>query len=357
MTTTGDATLTTLDIDGEGEAAGAAYGEACRALIADHRELVVERLVGGHDLALDDLRTTALRYREATVAAHPDLAAEVDGVARGAGLPVAESWMLQLRAELTPGEGELTPECTSLALTGSASGSAGTLAAQNLDLPPAYQPLLVLLRRWLPGDRIVLTLTPAGQIGQHGINDAGVAVLANFLRCAGWQVGVPRYLLSRIALAQRTREAALRAVERTRRASPRNLLIADRDGATSLETVPSATARVEPDATGRLLHTNHFLSELRGAETASPTWLRNSRRRLWRLGVLLGGERPVSVGDLRRILADRDGAPDAICHQPGDADEDYATVASTIADTAARRLWIAIGPPDVSEHRPYDVFA
>ena len=49
------------------------------------------------------------------------------------------------------------------------------------------------------------------------MNEHGVAV-ANFLHTDGWRVGVP-HLLTRIALAERTREAALAAVTRTQRAS------------------------------------------------------------------------------------------------------------------------------------------
>lgn len=351
---TAPAELQLVDVEGEGLAAGRAYGEACRDRIAEHLEGVLARLSGVHGVALARAHEHALRYRAATARAHPELAAEVDGVAQGANLTPPAGWVLQLRAELSQGVGA-APECTSLAVTGSASAAGGTLAGQNLDLPPSYRDLLVLLRRRPLDGPPLLTVTPAGQIGQHGLNATGVAVFANFLVCDGWRVGVPRYLLSRLALAARTRQAAMLAVERTRRGSPRNLLVADPHGVVDVEATPTASARLHP-RDGRLAHTNHFLSRLRGHERADADWLRNSRHRLARVNALLAdAEQPLGVDDLARILRDREGAPDAVCHVPGEGREELSTVASTIAETAERRLWVAVGAPHSAPYRPYDV--
>lgn len=346
--------VTVLHVRGTGEDAGQAYGRACRDLVQRHLARVLERLSREHEMSATEAYSRALPYRAHTARTHPHLAAEVDGVSAGAGLPLAAAWVLQLRAELAHGVAAV-PECTTVAVTGAASATGATVAGQNVDLPSAYADILVVLRREVPGRPTLMTLTPAGQIGHHGMNDAGVVVLANFLHSDGWRVGTPRYLLTRIALAEHSRTAAVAAVERTERASPRNVLIADDTGATALETTPTDAARVD-SAGGLLTHTNHYVSRLADQDTADEPWLRNSRRRLRRVTALLSAaEKPVGVPQIAAALRDRDGAPDAICHLRADDDIDYATVASTIADTRHRRLWIALGPPHEAEYRPYDV--
>ena len=178
--------LIVVDVPGAGRAAGRGYGEACRALIRDHHERVMRRLRNQRGLGADAAYRLALPYRAATAAEHPDLADEVDGVAEGADLPPAAGWVLQLRAELLrPDERAAADECTSFAVVGGATRDGGTIAGQNADLPALYRDLLVLLRRDPPGRPKLATLTPAGQIGYHGMNEAGVAVFANFLHSNG----------------------------------------------------------------------------------------------------------------------------------------------------------------------------
>ncbi|MFI6291558.1 C45 family autoproteolytic acyltransferase/hydrolase [Nonomuraea sp. NPDC050790] len=340
--------LIEVEVPGDGRAAGQAYGEAVRDLVRRHHEMIV----GGLDRAA--AREHALAVRAVTASHAPELAAEVDGVGEGAGLTAADGWILQLRAELT-GWNTAAPECSSLALV-DPSRPGGPIAAQNADLPPWAAPLFVALRRTPTGAPALLTVTPAGQLGHHGMNEAGVAVFGNFLRTARWGVGVPRYLLTRLALGQTDRHRAAAAVAAVPRTGPRNLLIADDDGALDIETTPSGVDRLDP-AGGTLLHTNHFLSARAAEENAPPGWLRNSRARLERLRALLAEAGPhAGPRELAAILADRAGAPDALCHHAADApDIDIATVVSTIAEIRARRMHVCAGPPDQGAYAVYDL--
>ncbi|TDD04982.1 hypothetical protein E1292_18120 [Nonomuraea deserti] len=344
--------LTEIDIPGDGRAAGRAYGEAARPLVLRHHELIVS------GLGLEAARTRAMEFRAATRAATgtlaPELAAEVDGVGEGAGLSAADGWILQLRAELT-GWNTAAPECSSLALVGSARRD-GPIAAQNADLPAEVGPLFVVLRRRPAAGPALITVTPAGQLGHHGMNDAGVAVFGNFLRADQWRVGVPRYLLTRLALGERDRFRAADAVAAVPRSGPRNLLIADEGGALDLETTPDGVGMIEPSG-GVLTHTNHFLSELAARENAPQPWLRNSRARQARLDALLAAAGPhAGPEELAAVLADRHGAPDALCHHAADAPElNVATVVSTVAEVRARRLHVCSGPPDRGGYAVYDL--
>lgn len=352
--------LRVLDVPGIGCAAGALYGEACRDLIREHLDHALGRLARARGVEAGEAYRRAAEYRAATAVEQPDLAAEIDGVAHGAGLDCTEAaWVLQLRAELQrPAERARDHECTSFAVTGDATADGATLAGQNADLPAFYSRMLVLLQRAIPGQGRVTTLTPAGQIGYHGMNEHGVAVFANFLHTDGWRVGVPRYLLTRIVLAERTREAAVAAVARTRRASPRNLLIADPTGATDLETTPTEVARIEP-AAGVLAHSNHYVAPaLVAAERAAPRGIANSRQRLAQMTALLNARRgALDLAGVVGALRDRQCAPDALSRAPGEWPDEVITIASTVAEIAARRLWIALGPPHQAAYYPHGVGA
>ena len=93
-----------------------------------------------------------------------------------------------------------------------------TIAGQNADLPSFYSRLLVLMHRTIPGQGRMTTLTPAGQIGYHGMNEHGGCLrqLPSHRRLARRRAALPP---DPDRLAERTREAALAAVTRTQRAS------------------------------------------------------------------------------------------------------------------------------------------
>lgn len=335
-----------LLVEGTGRHAGQAYGEGLRETVQHHHEMVVEHLRRSVPrLDARALEDTVRAHRALTADVLPTVAAEVDGVGEGADIGTSAAWVLQMRAEVERAVGAThTPECSAVAVLPARSATGHVLAAQNVDLPPRYAPVLVPLRRRLGTGTTFLTVTPAGQLAHHGLNSHGVAVLANFIHTAGWRTGVPRYLLTRVALAERSATDAVRAVSATPRAASRTLLIADPASALCLELTPTAVGNAAADD-GYVAHTNHVTGELRDQDTAAAAWMRNSRSRLARLRTLVHG-RTLGLTDLQEVLRDRTGVPDALCHRSQDDPAiDYATVCSSIADTAARTLWVALGDP------------
>ena len=65
------AELTVVDVSGVGRAAGRGYGEACRPLIRQHLEQVLERLASCRGLGRDVVFERALPYRDAPRAEQP----------------------------------------------------------------------------------------------------------------------------------------------------------------------------------------------------------------------------------------------------------------------------------------------
>lgn len=349
--------LPIVDISGVGTAAGVAYGEACRSQVHDHLAAVLDHARRTAGLGEEELFARARPYRAAVRSAMPSLADEIDGLATGAGIPEAAAWLLQLRAEVLHGEGTDTVlECTSFGATGAATFGNSTLAGQNGDLPTFYQDFLVLVRRTQPDRPRYLTLTPAGQVAWHGMNEDGVAVFANFLYCDGWRVGFPRYLFSRVALEEGSARAAVSRLRSMHRASPRNVLIADEREVLDVELDVEESAVMET-VNGLIAHANHHLSRLGATERGTEQLLANSRTRQQRIEGLLAAEHGrIDVAAAAAVLRDRADVPHALSIDP--ADEIFkgeSTIASTIADVRNRHLWVAIGPPHLSTYHRYSV--
>lgn len=354
---TADPRLDVTDIGGVGFAAGVAYGEAHKQLIALHLESVVDRAQRRKNLSESDLFERSRLFEPFVRSEVPDIADEIDGIAEGAGIDRDAAWLLQLRAEVSRVDpGNLPAECTSFGV-GPSRGARGTIAGQNADLPPFYQQVVVLIRRSIPGKPRVLTLTPAGQIGWHGMNTAGVAVFANFLYSDGWRPGVPRYLFTRIALESATARHAASRLANMHRGSSRNLLLADEEEVFDLELAVNEAGYFE-SVDGIVAHANHHVSTIAYREMAPAAYLRNSTARHDRMYELVdaageGFDVETAIG----ILRDRQNVPDALCRAPLDTsdEDDSITVASTVADVANRRLWIAVGPPHVGTYHEYEV--
>jgi isopenicillin-N N-acyltransferase-like protein len=357
-----DRTFPLHRFSGSHRAIGRAFGQACAADIHRHRDLALDRLDQRSGIAPDRALAAALAYRPFVVEHAPFLDEEIQGVGEGAGLSLAEAYLLQLRAELavvTPkgDAAEHGDECTTFAVLPEATADGAPLVGQNADLPAFYTEISVVVE-FVPDDApAVLMLTPAGQVSYIGINDRGLSVFANYLTCDGWRVGFPRYLLSRLALTKATVNEAIAAVRAVPRASSRNLIMLDATGvAADLETTPTRDARLDPVA-GLLAHSNHYVAPALLAEERSPErWVANSRVRLDRMDALLARERGrLDTETMQAILRDRVCHPDALCRMPGDDEEgDVITFASVVAEPTQGRLSVAVGPPNEHPYRSYE---
>ena len=340
---------------------GQQFGEATGDRIRLHRDLALARLQSRSRIAPDDALAAAMRYRPYVQEHARFLDEEIQGVAVGAGISLAEAYLLQLRAELakppdTRPAGETGDECTTFAVLAGETANGVPLAGQNADLPAFYGEISIVMEV-VPDDMpSVLMLTPAGQVSYIGINDQGLSIFANFLTCDGWRVGFPRYLFSRLALTHDSVDAAIAAIRALPRASSRNLLMLDSKGsAADLETTPTRDARLDPVG-GLLTHANHYVADALLDEERSPArQVANSQVRQARMGELLSEKRgSLDAGVMQEILRDRACYPDTLCRQPGDdPSADIITFASVIAEPSLGQVWIAVGPPDAHPYQRY----
>jgi len=275
----------------------------------------------------------------------PFLWEELEGMAHGSGLPVSRLLILQARAEVMRANTATLPalECTTFGVTKRRTAGEVTLFGQNVDLVPFVEEFGVIVRQYPTGAPAALLYTTAGLLGHNGLNEAGVGVCANFIDDpAGWGEGLPRYLLSRLALRAETAETARAVVLTPPRAASRNLLIADDAGDLLDVEALCREAAIVRARDGLLVHANHLEApEFQGYEKASE----NSLARRGRLEQLLGEtEEPLTIAAIQDFYRDHANAPHSLCAHPFPG-RNLQTVVSVIGDLTNRELHAAKGSP------------
>jgi len=273
-------------------------------------------------------------------------------MAAGSAVPLARLLILQARAEVMRANTSAPPplECTTFAVTGSRAGGA-TFFGQNVDLVPFVERFGVVIRQMPKDAPAALLYTTAGLLGHNGLNEAGIGVCANFIDDpGGWGEGLPRYLLSRLALREESAEAARAAALAPPRAASRNLLIADDHGTLIDVEALREEAAVLRGVDGLLVHANHLEApEFKGYETPKE----NSLRRRERLEELLAtAKAPLTVTDIQRFYRDHANAPHSLCAHPFPG-RNLQTVVSVIGDLTARELHAAKGSPCRAPYASY----
>lgn len=346
---------------GTHEQIGLQYGSACKELIKKNLDLSMHRLQEHTNATREQILNTTLQYQPYVLRYTPFLDEEIQGVAESTGLRLEEIYFLQLRAEIQAAffsANEQNPgmECTSFAISGEGTSDRSPFGGQNADLPAFYSDICVVVEINPDDQPAVLMVTPAGQVSYIGMNRSGLCTFANYLVCAGWREGFPRYCLTRLALTHDHVSDAERSLLEVQRASSRNILMVDARGEmVDLELAVQRYGRLTT-TDGRLIHSNHFLSpDVLGEERASTGDQINSQQRLARMQQLIDGEfGSLDVDRLKGYLRDRQTYPDAVCIEPGDPGQgDEMTVASVIAEPAGGCLWAAVGPPSRNAYQRY----
>jgi isopenicillin-N N-acyltransferase-like protein len=333
---------------------GRQVGQMFAPSVERHLEAWTGHVVAETGCSRAAVEAAAAPYAEPIRTHAPFLWEELDGLARGSGVPVERLLILQARAEVMRANRRAArpplPECTAFAATGRRTGG-GTLVGQNVDLIPFVQEFGIVVRLYPKDAPAALLYTTAGLLGHNGLNEAGVGVCANFIDDpAGWGDGLPRYLLSRLALRAESAEAARAAALAPPRAASRNLLIADDRGTLLDVEALRGEAAVLRGADGLLVHANHLEApEFQGYEKASD----NSLARRARLQELLDTARaPLTVADVQGFYRDHANAPHSLCAHPFPG-RNVQTVVSVIGDLSSRELHAAKGSPCQAPYATY----
>ena len=245
----------------------------------------------------------------------PELVAELEGIAAGAGVPVAALARIQARTELMGG-----PECSLIGRPGAVS--------QNWDWHPDVVPLVWVVEQ--PAGRWFATLTEAGMVGKIGLSSAGLCFGLNFLRCSldGGLHGVPIHVLLRVLLERvESLDDAVSYLTSARVSASSSITVASADEVVTVEVSPGGARVIRGP---EVLHTNHFLdgppvgTDLEAAEDTT-TFER--------------------LDDLRRVGS---LSSPVVCRHDDPAvpwPDRIATLASVVLEPAVPRFRVADGPP------------
>jgi len=333
-------------------ARGQGLGRALAGPIASN-VAIYRRLFGLRGLSPAQIAGFGRRALERIGEWYPELAEEIEGIARGAGLPVADVAALNARTELLAfGRGE----CTTVACTGAATASAEPLGMQTWDWHEELSGGWCVWTIAHTDGPVVRTLTEAGIVGKIGVSDAGVGVLLNILGHDddGPPMGVPVHILNRGVLDRaRTGVEALRMLSTARvsASSAVTVVAADEDDGIvcTVELSPAGPGFVTPNRNGVVIHTNHFLADPgRGGDRmvreGPDSVLRHelARRRLARR------RSGIDEAAVLEVLASHRGGDGAICCHPAvDAPfgDRFRTLATVTIEPAAAMLRVRAGGP------------
>lgn len=326
---------------------GRAHGDRIHGALATY-----EQLFAGCGLPTPEVAALGDQALERIGELDPDLRDEIEGIAAGSGADLAMLGALNARTEVLAGH-----ECTTVACLGDVTRDGGALGAQTWDWHRELASAAIVWTIDHPDGRRVQTLTEAGIVGKIGVSGTGVAVLLNILghRDDGPPIGTPVHALARHVLdraAGAVEALQLLAAAKVSASSSVTVVADDADGGVvcSVELWPGGPGFVTPNAEGRLVHTNHFLTH--------PAAEGDTMVRLGPDSVLrhdLAGRRlarleagSIDGAALREVLTSHRGGSGAICaHPPEDAvlGEGWQTLATVTVDPARREMDVRRGGP------------
>jgi isopenicillin-N N-acyltransferase-like protein len=330
-----------------GAGLGRAHGERIHAALGTY-----EQLFAGYGLSQTDVAALGEQALERIDELDPDLRAEIEGIAAGSGTDLALLGALNARTEVLAGH-----ECTTVACLGDVTRDGGALGAQTWDWHRELASAAIVWTIEHADGRRVQTLTEAGIVGKIGVSDAGVGVLLNILghRDDGPPIGAPVHALARHVLDHATgpvEALQILAIAKVSASSAVTVVADDADGGVvcSVELWPGGPGFVTPNAEGRLVHTNHFLTH--------PAAEGDTMVRLGPDSVLrhdLAGRRlarlqagTIDTDALREVLTSHRGGPGAICAHPPEGaalGDGWQTLATVTVDPANRILDVRPGGP------------
>ncbi|HYL36280.1 MAG TPA: C45 family peptidase [Bryobacteraceae bacterium] len=323
---------------------GLEHGEQAAEQIRAH----VDYIAHTQKLSRAGLREKALRFKPLFDKHCPHLLEEIDGLAQGARIALAEALAVNIRGELGHARDEA---CTAYAVGGNGTSRGEVLIGQTSDMSKPNIDMGYVLHLKPQNKPQVLIWTFGGMIGYHGMNSAGVAHFANALG-GGPQgrFGMPHYPVKRMMLECATMSEILELFERVPVASNANYMLCDGAGnILDIEVTTDGLKLLRDEGAGFLAHTNHFLcAPYATRENDEQSWP-DSFPRLARInGMVKARFGSLTVEDVKKFLSDHSGYPTSICrHPPAGEDPQTAsrTVAGIIAEPAQRRMHVALGNP------------
>jgi isopenicillin-N N-acyltransferase like protein len=341
-------------------ARGRIIGEETRAGVVESVAIYEETFAHYTGLGWDEVKVLAGEFAPPIEAYDPPMLAELEGIAEGAGLDLADVLAINARSEIMFGLSVTPPpECTVFFAGESATADGHVLLGQNWDWRPRTAATVTIFEVDQGPERpAYFTVAEAGVLGKTGFNEHGIGLTVNALitdRDLGEPL-LPMHAVVRGILNSATVEEAVSAVVRARRGASITYTVADANGVgIAMETGPGgveAVRFVHPDE-DLIFHTNHFTCTVPFRDVGLESWA-DTVDRLATIEGFMGGRRGSIDLDLaKQALSDETGHPDSISRF---VNPDFhpvlqgETVTSVIMDLTALRAEVTAGPPSANEY-------
>lgn len=337
-----------------GRAVGEAARDQVRASLDFYRE-GFEVMTGG-TLTFAEAERRSAAYEAQARRWLPHLVEELEGLAEGAGVPLAPLMVLNCGEEFTSSEPAAGDFCTAVAVAAGGRHVVG----HNMDWYVIDVVNNVLFDLTVPDGTRIMGLAGAPYLLMLGMTSRGIGNVSNSVHSNDNRIGVPNAFVRRWSLEAPTLEEARDRGLLAGRARGTNHFLADTAGRLwDLETSATASAFTDHSAAGFMAHTNHYaapaMAPFEGvAHEESRVRLATAERLL--ADGLARGDDPVEL--VTRVLRCHDPSPEqAICGHPDESvapAERVMTVGSMVCDLDERRLHVCAGPPC---ENPYVVFS
>lgn len=271
----------------------------------------------------------------------PSIAAEIEGLAVGAGISYQQAVLLQVRREILMClRKDANSDCSTFSLPINRR-----VLAQTIDLNSSFAEFgtVFQIESWRNIPEILM-YSFAGLLGYMGMNSSGLAIAINMVSSDDWRLGVPPYLLVRHLLELHTIDECLEVIKSIKRSSSRSFTICDTVRSVTVEMTATSFAVLEGE---ELFHTNHYLSpSLAAKDTINFLARHSSMQRLAKLRLLTKNlpESP-TVSMLFNLFADHENYPVGLCsHADGDLRR-TETVATAIMHPLTGTMYVRKGMP------------
>jgi predicted choloylglycine hydrolase len=297
----------------------------------DHYPFLQERLLPYHHSPEGQARYEHLvalhqtRYR--------DYLSELEGMAKGAGRPFEEVFLVNMRGEYAGYLQDVALGCSDCAIF----NNEVALLGHNEDGSPAFRGNLYLIRAQIEGKPGFTALSYPGFLcgNAFGFNEAGVCFSVDYVRPRAMRVGVGRHFLARSLLEAHSLEDAIGRVTAPGRASGFSYTIGSIPERRMVHVEVAPQAHHVRELHGVYYHANHY-RELDGVAQIIEA---SSRARVERADTILKKIPVREAADILTLLGD-ESDPVYPIYRTATPPDGLATLCTALFDLDARRLRI-----------------
>ncbi len=345
--------LFTMELRGDAYERGYQHGEALKDSIGRMVEQQFYSELKGR-ASKDDILKHARKYEHFIRDYSPEIAEEIEGVAKGSGRLFEEVVMLNALEERE----SFAQRCTCFAASGMATKGGETYSGQTWDgmeweWMDGNLGVLFKIRRKNGPD--ILNYTNPGILSAAGLNASGITLNWNTVEQSEFNVGVPTYLIVSEVLKQKTISEALDAVRRAHRAGYFNFVITDETELYDIEGTPKEIdISYSPDI---IAHANHFVSERLASKQYTGVYSSSIVRQNRMTRLLKENYGKIDLEKCTGFLRDHVNRDtySICCHPTADPNpkDRYLSLDAWISVPSIREIWISHGSPCENEFSRY----